>query len=222
MKPSEALEGHRDAVLRIAAGLGAQNVRVFGSILHGEDTESSDVDLLVDVPRGTTLLDMVRLQSSIEKELSTSVDVLTALDLPAQFRNQVLQEAKPCEQRTAGPGLSGTHSAIGKIQRYVADKSEPDFMADELVQDGVIRNLEIIGEAVTKLSPKLKAAHDDVSWGEISGMRNRLIHSYISVNLQIVWDTVEKVLPDFLEKVGKIQREMKGLNETKPGGSSSH
>jgi hypothetical protein len=95
MKPSEALESHRDAVLRIAARLGAKNVRVFGSILHGEDTESSDVDLLVDVPRGTTLLDMVRLQSSIEKELGTSVDVLTSLDLPAQFRNQVLQEAKP-------------------------------------------------------------------------------------------------------------------------------
>ncbi len=95
MKPSEALESHRDAVLRIATRLGAKNVRVFGSILHGEDTESSDVDLLVDVPRGTTLLDMVRLQSSIEKELGTSVDVLTALDLPLQFRDQVLQEAKP-------------------------------------------------------------------------------------------------------------------------------
>lgn len=95
MKPSEVLESHRDAVLRIATRLGAKNVRVFGSILHGEDTESSDVDLLVDVPRGTTLLDMVRLQSSIEKELGTSVDVLTALDLPLQFRDQVLQEAKP-------------------------------------------------------------------------------------------------------------------------------
>ena len=95
MKPSEALQSHRDAVLQIAARLGARNVRVFGSVLHGEDTESSDVDLLVDVPRGTTLLDMVRLKNTIEKELGISVDVLTALDLPLQFRDQVLQEAKP-------------------------------------------------------------------------------------------------------------------------------
>ena len=94
MKPSEALQSHRDAVLQIAARLGARNVRVFGSVLHGEDTESSDVDLLVDVPRGTTLLDMVRLKNTIEKELGISVDVLTALDLPLQFRDQVLQEAK--------------------------------------------------------------------------------------------------------------------------------
>lgn len=95
MRPSEALQNHRDAVLQIAANNGAQNVRVFGSVLHGEDTEASDVDLLVDVPRGTTLLDMVRLHNAIEQELGVSVDVLTAGDLPVKFRNQVLQEAKP-------------------------------------------------------------------------------------------------------------------------------
>ncbi len=95
MKPSEALQSHRNAVLQIAARLGARNVRVFGSVLHGEDTEASDVDLLVDVPRGTTLLDMVRLQNAIEKELGVSVDILTALDLPAKFREQVIQEARP-------------------------------------------------------------------------------------------------------------------------------
>ncbi len=95
MKPSEALQNHRDAVLRIVARLGAQNVRVFGSVLHGEDTENSDLDLLVDVPRGTTLLDMVRLQNAMEKELGVSVEVLTALDLPAKFRDQVIQEARP-------------------------------------------------------------------------------------------------------------------------------
>jgi len=95
MRPPEALQTHRNAVLEIAANLGARNVRVFGSVLRGKDTEDSDLDLLVDVPRGTTLLDMVRLQDAIEKELGVSVDVLTALDLPPEFRSQVLQEAKP-------------------------------------------------------------------------------------------------------------------------------
>ncbi|MDD4932578.1 MAG: nucleotidyltransferase family protein [Methylacidiphilaceae bacterium] len=94
MKPSEALQSHRETVLQIAARLGARNVRVFGSVLHGEDTEGSDVDLLVDVPRGTTLLDMVRLQDAIEKELGMSVDLRTAFDLPAKFRDQVVQEAR--------------------------------------------------------------------------------------------------------------------------------
>lgn len=95
MRPSESLKMHRDAVLGIAASIGAKNVRVFGSVLHDEDTENSDIDLLVDVPRGTTLLDMVRLQESIEALLGVSVDVLTAEDLSLRIRDKVLQEARP-------------------------------------------------------------------------------------------------------------------------------
>lgn len=95
VKPSDALRSHRNAVMAIAQGLGADNVRVFGSVLHGQDSEGSDLDLLVDVPKGTTLLDMARLQRAIEAELGVCVDVLTAGDLPIKFRDQVLREARP-------------------------------------------------------------------------------------------------------------------------------
>jgi uncharacterized protein len=95
VKPSEALQHHRNAVLQAATRIGARNVRVFGSVSRGEDADGSDLDLLVDVPRGVTLLDMVRLQNAIEKELGVSVDVLTAYDIPARFRDLVMQEAKP-------------------------------------------------------------------------------------------------------------------------------
>ena len=95
MKPSEALQNHRDAVLQAATRIGAHNVRVFGSVSHGEDTDGSDLDLLIDVPRGVTLLDMVRLQTTLEKQLGVSVDVLTAYDLPARFRERVVKEARP-------------------------------------------------------------------------------------------------------------------------------
>lgn len=107
-----------------------------------------------------------------------------------------------------GDYLEHIRDAITRISRYLAGKIEADFLGDELVQDGVIRNLEIIGEAVTKLSPELKARYADVPWGEISGMRNRLIHGYISVNLEIVWSTVQKVVPDFFGKITDIQREL--------------
>lgn len=94
MRPSEILRSRRFAVLAIASNLGATNVRVFGSVLHDADSEKSDVDLLVDVPRGTTLLDMVRLQRALEAELGVPVDVLTDLDLPPSVRGRVLQEAR--------------------------------------------------------------------------------------------------------------------------------
>lgn len=95
MRPSESLQAHREAVLAIALSNGVRNVRVFGSVLHGRDREGSDLDLLVDAPRGITLLDMARIQSAIEAQLGLHVDVVTAGDLPLLFRNQVLQEARP-------------------------------------------------------------------------------------------------------------------------------
>lgn len=95
MSVSETLRRNRDAVLAIALGNRAKNVRVFGSVLHGRDTDASDIDLLVDVPVGTTLLDMARLQIAIEKQLGVSVDILTEEDLPPKFRSKVLAEARP-------------------------------------------------------------------------------------------------------------------------------
>jgi predicted nucleotidyltransferase len=95
MRPSETLRNHRESVLAIAASMGMGNVRVFGSILRGEDNESSDIDLLVDAPDSATLLDMVALQGALEAELGLPIDVLTADDLPARFRNEVLMQARP-------------------------------------------------------------------------------------------------------------------------------
>ncbi len=101
--------------------------------------------------------------------------------------------------------LEHIKEAIGRIQRYMSGKDEQTFLSDSLLQDGVIRNLEIIGEAVSKLSPDLKGQYRHVPWGEIAGMRNRLIHGYFAVNLKMVWDTVERVLPEFLTRIEAIQ-----------------
>ncbi|MBI4754429.1 MAG: DUF86 domain-containing protein [Betaproteobacteria bacterium] len=102
--------------------------------------------------------------------------------------------------------LEHIQQAIARVNRYTVGRDEAEFIANELVQDGVIRNLEIVGEAVTKLSPGLKARHPDVPWGDIAGMRNRLIHGYMSVNPEIVWDTVQTVIPGFCARVTEIRR----------------
>jgi uncharacterized protein with HEPN domain len=109
--------------------------------------------------------------------------------------------------------LEHIQDAIAKIGRYTDGVDETDFMADELRQDGVIRNMEVIGEAVTKLSPALKAKHADVPWGDIAGMRNRLIHGYMEVNLELVWDTARQVIQAFRARVAAIQR---ALNQPAP------
>ena len=95
MRPSQALRQHREAVCLAAARYRVANPRVFGSALHGNDREGSDLDLLVDPLPGTTLFDLGGLQDELQELLGVSVDVLTLLDLPAKFRDIVAQEARP-------------------------------------------------------------------------------------------------------------------------------
>ena len=73
-----------------------------------------------------------------------------------------------------------------------------------MAQDAVIRNFEVIGEAVKNLSEELKALHADVPWRNIAAMRDKLIHHYFGVNLDVVWDTVVNVLPEFHERIRAI------------------
>lgn len=93
MRPSIALQQHRDEIRRIALSHRVSNVRVFGSALRGEDTENSDLDLLVEPTSETTLLDIAKMQVEIARLLNIGVDVLTPNALPDKFRVQVLAEA---------------------------------------------------------------------------------------------------------------------------------
>lgn len=95
MKPSDALNSHRAAIRRVVESHRACNARVFGSVLHGEDTESSDLDLLIDPTPETTLMDVAAIQVELQRLLGVSVDVLTPRALPDVFRNRVLAEAVP-------------------------------------------------------------------------------------------------------------------------------
>lgn len=95
MRPSVLLQQHRIQIREAASRFAVANPRVFGSILHGRDTEGSDLDLLVDTLPGTTLFDLGGLQDELEELLGIPVDLLTPGDLPQKFRGQVLAEALP-------------------------------------------------------------------------------------------------------------------------------
>lgn len=95
MKPSVSLDRQRSAVRQVVLRYKTVNPRVFGSIVHGNDKDGSDLDLLVDPLPGTTLFDLGGLQVELETLLGVPVDVLTPGDLPLKFRSQVLSEAQP-------------------------------------------------------------------------------------------------------------------------------
>ncbi len=95
MKPSVALEHHREAIRQVVARHRAANARVFGSVLKGADKDNSDLDLLVDPLPGVTLFDLGGLQIELEEMIGVPVDLLTPGDLPPKFRHQILAEAVP-------------------------------------------------------------------------------------------------------------------------------
>ena len=94
MLPSIALQTHREAIRRIALSHRVTNVRVFGSVVHGNDPEGSDLDILVEPTHATTMMDIAKIQLELSQLLPVSVDVLTPNGLPAKFRGQVIAEAQ--------------------------------------------------------------------------------------------------------------------------------
>lgn len=95
MKPSQALAAHRSAIRRVVESHRACNARVFGSVLHGDDHDGSDLDLLIDPTPNTTLMDVGAIRHELLELLGVRVDVVTPKALPARFRDQVIGEAVP-------------------------------------------------------------------------------------------------------------------------------
>ena len=97
--------------------------------------------------------------------------------------------------------------AIARIERYTTDMDETAFLNSELVQDAVIRNIEIIGEAsnnIQRVAPEFAARHDNIPWLVMYTMRNRVSHGYAKVDLEIVWKTIQRDLPELYKQVHVI------------------
>lgn len=98
--------------------------------------------------------------------------------------------------------------AIGTIEIYLTGVDEATFRAQRLIQDGVIRQLEIIGEAVKHLSTVVRSQYPHVPWQDIAGMRDQLIHHYFGVDLDQVWLTATEDVPLFKAEVQVILTEL--------------
>lgn len=98
------------------------------------------------------------------------------------------------EKRTILDYLEDVSSAIMDIRSFVQDMSADQFMSDKKTVNAVVRSLEVIGEATGKIPNEVRMQYPHVPWEEITGMRNRLIHEYFGVDLDIVWQTIQEDL----------------------------
>ena len=98
--------------------------------------------------------------------------------------------------------------SIEKIERYTEGMTQNNFQSDEKTTDAVVRNLEIIGEAAGRLPEDFTDQHSEIEWVKIIGLRNRIVHEYFGVDLQIIWQILKKDLPVFKESLKNIRSEL--------------
>lgn len=100
--------------------------------------------------------------------------------------------------------LDHIRESITSILEYTYGMTYEDFLSNRLVRDAVIRNFEIIGEATKRVSTELRTENPEIPWTKMAGLRDKLIHDYIKVNLLLVWDVVADVLPEQKKQMERI------------------
>ena len=109
-------------------------------------------------------------------------------------------------KRDADILIEDIETAVARIERYVAGLDRQGFLQDEKTIDAVVRNLEIIGEAVRWLPGEFKERHTEVPWSQIAGLRNRIVHDYFGLDLEIIWRVLETSLPEFKQHLANLRR----------------
>ena len=105
--------------------------------------------------------------------------------------------------------LNDVQEAIRRIELYTQDIDYEDFLEDIKAQDAVVRNLEIIGEAAKNISDDFKAKYPQIPWKDLAGIRDKLIHHYFGVNLEIVWAIIDEDLPQLRKEIRQIKEQEK-------------
>lgn len=111
--------------------------------------------------------------------------------------------------------LAHISEAVALIERSAGRRGREALTTDEDLRDATIYRLQTLAESTQRLSPDLKAAHPEIPWADVAGLRNRLVHGYLGVNLDIVWDIVERELPA-LARMARVELTLRRSRE-RPG-----
>jgi uncharacterized protein with HEPN domain len=115
--------------------------------------------------------------------------------------------------------LAHIMQAIERIGTYTDDIDEVGFLENKMVQDAVIRNIEIIGEAahnIEKHHPAFASEHPNVPWEDMYWMRNRVSHGYFSVDLEVIWNTIQRDIPELEQQTKGVLEQLINQSNAQP------
>jgi uncharacterized protein with HEPN domain len=100
--------------------------------------------------------------------------------------------------------LNDIRQALDRIEQYIKNLSFDAFSDDQKSVDAVVRNLEIIGEAASRLPDEFKEKYSEIEWYKVVGLRHRIVHEYFGIDLEIIWQILQKDLPELRQKLTQI------------------
>ena len=195
---------------------------LFGSALRDDFSPESDIDLLVEYAPEADMggLDIIRQQTEFSELIGRPVDLGTPQSLSPYIRQEVIESAEPIydvdgiDPNWSKPmpkkpdrdrlRLLDMRDAAEKARRYAEGRSRADFEEDEMLQSALVREVMVIGEAANHVSEETRALAPDIDWGDIVGMRNKLVHGYRNINYDVLWDVITDKLPPLVTQLNRL------------------
>jgi uncharacterized protein with HEPN domain/predicted nucleotidyltransferase len=177
--------------------LGVKSLAVFGSVARGEAGPDSDVDLMIEFSGPATYDSYTDVKSLIEDTLSSNAQSSREGCRPSSGTRSL-------SSRDVKLYIEDIVEACGKITRYAEGLDANSFASDEKTFDAIMRNLEIIGEAIRHVPKEVQAMYPAVEWRKIAGFRDVAMHAYPTIDAEILWDIVRNKVPELQTQMAEI------------------
>lgn len=195
---------------------------LFGSALREDFTQESDIDLLVEYAPEADLdaYEIFRQQEDFSEIIGRPVDLGEPHSLKPYIRQEVIESAeliydvngiepgrskpmpkKPDKDRLR---LLDMRDAAEDAIQFATGRARADIENDRMLKSALVREVEVIGEAANHVSEATRALAPEIDWGKIIGMRNRLIHDYTNINLDVLWDVITYQLPPLISELNRL------------------
>jgi uncharacterized protein with HEPN domain/predicted nucleotidyltransferase len=201
-----------------------KSLGIFGSYVRGEQKPRSDVDVLVEYSQTHSLYDVVELELHLSKLLGVQVDLANYRTLKPYIGKRILREvlwlqkdgaplrahlprrkSNSARRKTNGAKMEPKREyldylqdmldSMAKAQRHIADMTYQEMLADDKTLAAVQFDIQVIGEAASRIPAEVRKKYPQIPWQQIINMRHRVVHGYDAIDYETIWDTVTQSIP---------------------------